>query len=71
MMKNSSIIGMALGNCTEREMKEIFEELYEGLKTSVVNPTVGKSFSLEEAPDAHVFVIERPTGTVGNVVLLP
>ena len=72
MGKSSSVIGMALNNTTQEEMKEVFSAIDAGLSNGTLCPVISSfSFPLDQAPEAHRHIIERPSGTIGKVVLFP
>jgi len=72
MGKNSSVTGMALMNATSEEFVEIWAAIDAGLRNGSLSPVISSySFSLDEAPAAHEHIIERPSGTVGKVVIRP
>ena len=72
MGKNSTISGMALANSDSEQFKETFAAIDAGLRNGSLAPVISDfSFSLEEAPAAHKHVIERPSGTVGKIVIRP
>ncbi|MBX7174344.1 MAG: NADPH:quinone reductase [Pyrinomonadaceae bacterium] len=67
MGKDVTIYGMALFNFSPAEAQEIHREIYKGLSEGYLNPIVGKSFLLENAPQAHHEVIESKA--FGKIVL--
>jgi len=71
MTKNLLVMGMALQNATSDDMKEAFSAIEEGLSNSTLNPVVDSAarWTLAEAAGAHDHVMNRPSGTIGKVVL--
>jgi NADPH:quinone reductase len=69
MGKDATIYGMSLFNFQPEDEAEIHENIYKGLSEGYLNPIVGKTFSLENAPQAHREVIESKA--FGKIVLLP
>ncbi len=69
MGKDASIFGFALFNAPTAEMIEIKRSIAEGLQAGFLNPIVGKTFPLEQAPEAHKVVLEK--GAFGKIVLIP
>lgn len=69
MGKDASIHGLALFNAPPATMERIHAAIHEGLAEGYLKPVVGKKFSLEEAPAAHIEVIESKAS--GKIVLLP
>ncbi|MEZ5344397.1 MAG: NADPH:quinone reductase [Pyrinomonadaceae bacterium] len=69
MGKDASILGMSLFNAPEDKMAEIHAAIFAGLSKGFLDPVVGKSFPLAEAPIAHHEVIENKA--FGKIVLVP
>lgn len=69
MGKDATIRGMSLLNAPPEAMAEIHEKIEEGLSSGYLVPEIGKSFQLEDAPEAHRTVIESKA--YGKIVLLP
>jgi len=67
MMKDATILGMALFNFSPAEEQEIHEKIYQGLSEGFLRPVVGKSFALENAAQAHHEVIESKA--FGKIIL--
>lgn len=67
MVKEATIYGMSLFNASEEEFAKIHSEIYKGLEEGYLNPVIGIRFSLEEAPQAHIEVIESKA--FGKIVL--
>lgn len=67
MGKDATIRGMALFNAPPEDFDEIHDAIYKGLLEGFLNPIVGKTFALAEAPKAHHEVIE--TKAFGKIVL--
>jgi NADPH:quinone reductase len=68
MGKELSILGMALWNVPPDEMLRIHGDLVIALANGTLRPIVAKEFPLEQAPHAHVAVLEA--GAKGKVVLI-
>ncbi|XP_041805351.1 quinone oxidoreductase [Chelmon rostratus] len=68
MVKESSIIGVALFFATEEEKKECAALLYTGMESGWLRPVVGSQYPLEKAVQAHHDIIESP-GAAGKIVL--
>ncbi|MBT3534708.1 MAG: NADPH:quinone reductase [Rhodospirillaceae bacterium] len=69
MMKDLSIIAMALPNTPAEAMAEIHAALGRGLTDGSLNPVIGQELPLAEAIEAHHAVM-RP-GAYGKIVLVP
>ena len=69
MMKDLSIIGMALPNTSPDDMKAIHDALGTGLENGSLDPVIGRELPLSEAIEAHTSVL-RP-GAYGKIVLVP
>lgn len=69
MGKDASIHGLALFNAPPATMERIHAAIGDGLADGYLKPVVGKRFSLENAPEAHIEVIESKAS--GKIVLLP
>ncbi len=67
MGKDATIRGMALFNAPPEDFQEIYEAIYKGLSEGFLNPIVGKTFPLGDAPRAHHEVIESKA--FGKIVL--
>ncbi|XP_003453210.1 quinone oxidoreductase isoform X2 [Oreochromis niloticus] len=68
MVKESSIVGVALFFATPEEMKECGALLYAGMEAGWLRPVVGSQYPLEKAAQAHHDIIESP-GAAGKMVL--
>jgi NADPH2:quinone reductase len=69
MGKDGTIVGMTLFNTTREEFVEIHAGLVAGLENGTLNPVIGKELPLDQAPQAHVAVMEP--GAFGKIVLMP
>ena len=69
MMKDLSIIGMALPNTSADDMQAIHHALGVGLENGNLKPVIGRELPLSEAIEAHKSVL-RP-GAYGKIVLVP
>jgi NADPH:quinone reductase len=69
MVRRAHIIGMLLFAATEKEKSEIHAALSAGLGNGSLQPVVGNTFSLAEAPQAHIQVMTP--GAYGKIVLVP
>jgi NADPH2:quinone reductase len=69
MRRDAVILGMLLGNASEKETAGIHAALVAGLENGSLKPVVGKEFPLVEAPQAHRTVME--SGAFGKIVLIP
>ena len=68
MGKELSILGMALWNVPADELLRIHADLVAALKDGSLRPVVGREFPLEQAPQAHVAVLNE--GAKGKIVLV-
>lgn len=68
MGKDAAIFGMALFNAPETEMHEIHEAIFDGLSKGFLNPIVGRTFPLADAPQSHHAVMENKA--FGKIVLV-
>ena len=72
MGKNGTITGMVLLNSSKEELDEGFEAINAGLSNSTLYPIISPyTFKLVEASDAHRHIIDRPSGTIGKVIISP
>jgi NADPH2:quinone reductase len=69
MGNDSAIIGMALFNASESDLKTIHAGIVAGLSNGTLKPVVGKEFPLEKASEAHRAIMEK--GAYGKIVLIP
>jgi len=69
MGRDASIIGINLGNASEREQVSLHAALVAGLATGALRPVIGQELPLAEAAKAHHAVIE--TRAYGKIVLIP
>jgi NADPH2:quinone reductase len=69
MGKEASILGMALWNVPPDEMQRIRQDLAAALASGTLRPVVGHELPLDDAPRAHVEVLEQAAR--GKVVLIP
>ncbi|MFC1808944.1 NADPH:quinone reductase [Candidatus Omnitrophota bacterium] len=70
LMKTGGMIqGMVIFNATYEEKEEAHNFIYDGLNTGVLSPVIGKEFSLEQAAQAHEYIIESKA--YGKVILVP
>ena len=69
MMRDLTVLGMALPNATPEEMKTLHAALGAALRDGTLRPLVGPQFPLREAPAAHRTLFEP--GIYGKVVLIP
>ncbi len=67
MGKDATVRGMSLFNAPPEAMAEMHLRIGEGLAEGFLVPEVGRSFVLEDAPDAHREVIESKA--YGKIVL--
>lgn len=67
MTKDAAVLGMSLFNAPDEAMREIYEAIYKGLSEGFLNPIVGRTFPLKDAPKAHHAVIEEKA--FGKIVL--
>ena len=56
---------------TASEWDQAYNAIEEGLTSGALNPVVGQTYSLSQAREAHVDVIEHKEGTAGKIILLP
>jgi NADPH:quinone reductase-like Zn-dependent oxidoreductase len=60
---------MLLLNATPDEISRISAGLAAGLENKTLNPIVGKTFPLDQAPRAHEVVLAP--GALGKIALIP
>eukprot|EP00190_Bangiopsis_sp_CCMP1999_P001999 CAMPEP_0198730188 /NCGR_PEP_ID=MMETSP1475-20131203/23270_1 /TAXON_ID= ORGANISM="Unidentified sp., Strain CCMP1999" /NCGR_SAMPLE_ID=MMETSP1475 /ASSEMBLY_ACC=CAM_ASM_001111 /LENGTH=319 /DNA_ID=CAMNT_0044492959 /DNA_START=167 /DNA_END=1126 /DNA_ORIENTATION=+ len=70
MAKELSVNGFIIFNIGAEENRRCMDFLAEALDDGAIKPIVEKSFSLEDAPAAHDFVINKKA-TLGKIVLKP
>ena len=68
MGKDASIAGLSLFNAPQAEMSEIYAAIDDGLREGFLSPTVGKTFALKDAAQAHHAIIEEKSS--GKIVLI-
>jgi NADPH2:quinone reductase len=68
MGKQLDIRGMAAFAASESQLAEAHAAIGAGLRSRTLQPIVGKSYPLADAPEAHRAVIKGPA--VGKIVLL-
>ncbi|CAL1593331.1 unnamed protein product [Knipowitschia caucasica] len=68
MLKETSVMGVALFNATQKEQSECAAFLFSGMEAGWLKPTVGRQYPLHEAHQAHHDIIESP-GASGKMVL--
>lgn len=69
MLKDVTILGVALWNASDQEMASIHAALVAGLANGTLRPVIGQELPLKEAPRAHEAVMTP--GAYGKVVLIP
>jgi NADPH2:quinone reductase len=69
MSRDAAILGISLGNASEREVASMHAALGAGLATGALRPAIGQEFPLAEAAKAHRAVIE--SRAYGKIVLIP
>lgn len=70
MMKlDARVMGILLFNTPDDEMSGIHRDLVEGLRKGSLVPVIGKTYTLEKAPQSHVEILQP--GTFGKRILLP
>jgi NADPH2:quinone reductase len=69
MNRDAAILGMLLLNATPDEISRISAGLAAGLENKTLNPIVGRTFPLEQAPHAHEVVLAP--GALGKIALIP
>jgi NADPH2:quinone reductase len=69
MMRDAAILGINLGNASEREAASMHAALMAGLATGALRPVIGQELPLAQADKAHHAVIEARA--YGKIVLIP
>ncbi len=69
MSKEISVNGVTLTASSALDLKTMHSAIQAGMEMSVLNPIIDKSFSLEQAPEAHTYIMEA--NSAGKVVLIP
>jgi len=69
MSRDAAILGIALGNASEREAASMHAAFFSGLANGSLHPVIGQEFPLAEAARAHHAVIEARA--YGKIVLIP
>jgi NADPH2:quinone reductase len=69
MQRDAAILGVSLGNASERELSSMHAAFFAGLANGTLHPVIGQEFPLADAPKAHHAVIE--SRAYGKIVLLP
>jgi NADPH2:quinone reductase len=69
MGKDAEIRGMTLANASREELAGIHAGLVAGLEAGTLKPAIGREMPLDQAPQAHVAVMEP--GARGKIVLVP
>jgi len=69
MSRDAAILGMMLLNATPDEVVRISAGVAAGLENKSLNPIVGRTFPLDQAPQAHEQVLAP--GALGKIALIP
>ncbi|XP_053549323.1 quinone oxidoreductase isoform X2 [Bombina bombina] len=69
MAKESSIIGVSLFSATEEDRKEAAAALFAGMEAGWLKPLIGPEYSLENAAQAHVDIIQTG-GATGKMIFV-
>ena len=69
MGRDATVLGMALGNSSDRELASLHAAIGAGLASGVLKPVIGTELPLREAAKAHVQVLAP--GAYGKIVLVP
>jgi NADPH2:quinone reductase len=69
MGRDADIRGMTLMNATDADLEGIHSAIIAGLENGTLRPIIGQRLPLDDAPRAHVAVLEP--GSYGKIVLLP
>jgi NADPH2:quinone reductase len=69
MGRDAAILGMLLGNASEREFAGIHAALAAGLENGTLRPVISREMPLADAPRAHQAVMEP--GANGKIILIP
>ncbi|XP_056598779.1 quinone oxidoreductase isoform X1 [Triplophysa dalaica] len=69
MIKESSIIGVALFFATKEETSECAAALFAGLEAGWLKPVIGPEYTLDKAAQAHEDIINSP-GASGKMILM-
>jgi len=69
MGRDAAILGMTLMNASAEDRARIHAALGAGLANGSLTPVVGREFPLQDAPAAHVAVMQP--GAFGKIVLIP
>ncbi len=69
MSRDAAILGISLGNASERELVSMHAALVAGLATGALRPVIGQEFPLADAAKAHHAVIE--SRAYGKIILVP
>lgn len=67
MSRDATLYGMTLFNVSPEQLREIHTDLGAGLRDGSLQPIIARTFSLEEAPQAHEAVMQ--SGARGKIVL--
>ncbi|XP_041369978.1 quinone oxidoreductase-like isoform X2 [Gigantopelta aegis] len=70
LSKECTVTGVALGNSSEGDWKEMCSAIEAWMKHGWVNPKVGKTYPLDKASLAHEEII-KTTSARGNIILKP
>ncbi|KAM3605510.1 uncharacterized protein V6R79_026453 [Siganus canaliculatus] len=68
MLKESSVIGVALTYATPKQNKECAALFYSGMESGWLRPIIGAKYPLDKAAQAHQDIIES-SGATGKIVL--
>ncbi|XP_056328855.1 quinone oxidoreductase [Danio aesculapii] len=68
MMKESSVIGVALHFATKSETSECAAALYAGMEAGWLKPVIGPKYTLDKVAQAHEDIINSP-GASGKMIL--
>jgi NADPH2:quinone reductase len=69
MSRDAAILGISLGNASERELASMHAAFAAGLANGTLRPVIRQEYALAEAAKAHHEVIE--SRAYGKIVLIP
>lgn len=48
-----------------------FDLIFVGITEGYLNPVIGRTYALDDAPQSHIDIMDSSLGTAGKLVLLP
>lgn len=69
MRNNLNVMGLALNNCTDADIRHAWAAIARGVESGKLKPIVGQTMPLADASKAHERIMEP--GAAGKIILIP